>query len=415
MNDVRPFLGRNQPGRRLHLVAASLLATSFYTAGSAAAGPPICRRAVNVPLASISSATYANNKVVVVDALGRGWTGVGGGSRQAGVYLFNSDGTFDRELGDVRSNPVGDFLPTRAISLGSQLLIKLIGPGAVRLDENFTTQVDLDIYEGRTGSYNGIGSIYQWASSGREVLFLGTVRPPASSVALGLNQSAKAEFGFARVTASSAGDPADLRFGKPTMVLEARDSDYMVLGQPYVTVASGYFYFAAPMPGAKAPLYRLPVKGGTTNFKEVGVLNDGKPLPELQRKNWGPDDAKALFQEVSGLEMPAALVGFGDRLLVLDRKGKVPSGQVRWYLTQYGVGAGGALAPIGKPWKLPTGADFLSLVATPDTLLVFEKGPANDMGKMTVLSVIRIEKSALLGARDLGVTSENLPACEAVR
>jgi hypothetical protein len=102
----------------------------------------------------------------------------------------------------------------------------------------------------------------------------------------------------------------------------------------------------------------------------------------------GPRDASALFKEIEGLTIPVGLYGQGNMLYLLTRKPD-SQGATSWSLFQIDPQKDQVIGEL----RLPTKANHLTVVPSPEAWFLFEKGPVESPGAQNISSLLSIPAS----------------------
>lgn len=357
----------------LALVLAGLLASPSLHAAPAErpmAGSGCSRVSLGAEAPGwISSAVWAEgrSRVLVVDPSNRS------------LLLYGADGVAER-LGDPRPDKAGAFRPGRISSAGDGFLLKLTGSQVIRLDRDLRQQAALDLRQGPGGEPSGIGSLYEWVVVGDRLVGYGSVRGASADVVRDPNPTRQFQLGF--LTAELGRQPARAR-----LLLPLEEDDYYVLGHPYVAANDlGPFVLAM---GRHPTIYRVAPEGAGEVRPLRAMPEAYRELAELGMESTGPESSQALFVRVESLRMPVGLYGQGEMLYLLTRRPDPAGGGTAWFLHQIDPARDQVVGSV----RLPTTAHHLTVVPSPGSWFVFEKGPVKAWGEQEIGSMLVIPRA----------------------
>jgi hypothetical protein len=276
----------------------------------------------------------------------------------------------------------------------SDYILKLVGTKIVLLDgELKVIDRDVNFQIDKDGKKNGLGSLYDWVVAPQEVFAFGTVRsgPPDNH---------QYESGFIQAGISK----------KPFAINNARLSipfdyiDYYLVGHKYVAANDNYAFFLKM--GSLAELYRVPIAGGSPEKMNLSFPGEFSRVPKLKTEVAGPADAKRLYEEIETYSIPVGIYGYQKKLYLLTRS---PEGKgTAWWL--YPIDP--STNKIFTRLRLPSTANHLTLVPSPDYWFIFEKGSVRDDRSQAINTLLAVPTQWIVGTSSPHLrSSSGAPQC----
>ncbi len=288
------------------------------------------------------------------------------------VLLYAPDGK-----GSMVPEPKGEY-PSLATYAEGRVLLRVVGGNVESLDPaNLGSRQLVPRLKSVPTEKGQLKSINQWVGVGDSILAFGHVRAP--ELPRGVQP------GLFRVDAKGAGQ-----------LLKSVDSwDYYHVGYQYLTAIgpTGYFLDVAD---SQALLYEVAPGGALRPLSDALPL-DLRSMPPIDAKMSGPADAPNLFKQLEHLTMVAGIYGNSadGKLYVLTRK-PVPTGGTDWWLYRVDPKDGPQGKILGKT-HLPTSANFLSVVVSPESTYLIERGSVDTLGNQAIKSMVAVPAALLQG------------------
>jgi hypothetical protein len=308
----------------------------------------------------ISSAVYVNSlkEIAVVDPLRNNLVLIG---QNGTSHLYDPK----RLISDKEKMTPGILNSTGPDSFS----LSMIDQRLYRLDAELNKVGLEDLAKAATGAQGSIISTYDSVVSGGEFFSFGAVKAADSQI----------HFGFFQAPIK---DPTRVTFLK-----DFNDVDYYLLGHHYLADLAGEKY-AVMMSPNKPVIVHFP-HDGPAEVMDV-IPENYKRAPKFKTEQNGPNSEVALFKEIEGLTIPVGLYGNQDgNLYLLTREPR--AGKTRWRL--FRIDPKRRLPT--REAELPTTANHLTVLNTPDNWYIFEKGPVQPLGKQQIGSMLTIPSSAI--------------------
>jgi hypothetical protein len=286
--------------------------------------------------------------------------------------------------GEVRTLPCPqiegvDEQPT-AISLvdKSGFLLEVADGTLVRLGK------DMSVRGGRTAliqkNQNGyhVGSLYQWKLAGNSIVAYGA-----------LLRGDQMERGFFRV-------PLGSLTRAPEMLTPLPDSDFYLIGNSYIATVGNVAYYLAM--GKNPALYKVS-PGQKPRKLAVEFPEEIRTRPDFQTHMTGPKSAAKHFAELETFTVASGLYSHGKMLYLLARKPD-GAGGTSWFF--YKIDLDRKLFSPGI--KLPTSANFLTVVPSEKAFYLIERGPVEGIQRQVIASMVAIESAAIASLASLPTT-----------
>src|ERR1700687_5419175 len=303
------------------------------------------------------------------------------------IILYDSDGT-----GTILTDKL---LPGLLALSGDRILLKLVGMHAQSFDSktlgDFRPHSVLNSVKTPLGP---LAAVYQWVGVDHSLLATGLV----------LKDKVKDDFqaGLFRL-------PADEERARAAELLVPVSAwDYYVLGYQYLTstattTAGGGTGYFLDMDGP-ARLFEIP-PGGAPRELVGAVPLEVRNVPHIDATLNGPQEAPPLFDKLARLKMATGIYGGPDGNVYLLAREPASKGGKSWGL--YRISPKGKL--LGKA-LLPSYAQHLSIVVSPDTFYLFERGAVNPYGGQDIPTVVAVPAKGLEHA-----TLQGIEVCSGVR
>ena len=262
---------------------------------------------------------------------------------------------------EVRAySPDGSYFVPENIELGSPepvigsigkagdgFLLRSLGDKFFRLRDTLAVRDAKDFSAFNLKTTTGIGSIYQWSAGSTQVFAFGSL----------VKEGGGFDLGF---FSTPIENPAAARMVKPF-----ERGDYYTLGNPYTVSLGADFFFL--LMGKEVHLYRQGKEGLP---RDLGPLpKDFRSAPDFKTPMSGPSSAKARFEEIETLSIPAGIYSQGGELYLLARNpGR--DNKTQWNLHRLDTNTGRVTGSV----RLPTSSSHVTLVPSPDAWYVFERG-----------------------------------------
>lgn len=353
--------------RKLHLpfCAAAALASAFYSfAVLAQDHVPECSRAeISDPPRWISSAFFdvRRDALIVVDP------------QINKILSFRKTGQVIGEILPPRQALGSDFLPVSIEPIKDGYALSLVDSELILLDQEFALNDKRPLVVEHSSQQFGVGSLYDWVAAGDSLLAYGAV--------LVQGQKKPYRLGFLKVPFA---EPT-----KPQLVREFNEGRYYLLGHPYLTAIGkdGYFIEMSAAPA----VYHLSPEGRVSLLAKLPSPFNVRPT--LRVASTGPRSAAAVFQEIEGLKLAVGLYNHEGKLLLLGRTPKQDGSGSEWRLHVLDPRA--SQPKFSRALHLPTAAHHLTLVTTPTSLLLIERGPVQALQQQEIRSFVEIPEEWL--------------------
>jgi hypothetical protein len=354
--------------RRSHVPAAltAVLLLQAVAIATAFASDQCSRESLSPRLIWLSSAIWipSVDKILAVDPAANE------------LLLYAPDGK-----GTVIPEPKGEK-PSLLTTAGDRVLLKLFDRAVVSLDAKTLgdappARVLTSFLKSATTSLGGgpLNAVYQWVGTDQSVLAFGLVR--GESLPRGYQP------GLFRVPFGGSSAPLD-------PLLKVYDWDYYLLGYQYLTAIGNTGYFLDLDQGT-AKLYEVP-SGAAPRLLPGSVPADFRDVPQISAFMRGPKDAPPLYKSLERMKMVTGLYGNprDGRLYLLARE-PAARGAMNWWLFRINP-EGGKVE--GKA-LLPTNARHLSVVVSPDTFYLIERGEVNAYGGQEIDTLVAVPTTLL--------------------
>lgn len=273
-------------------------------------------------------------------------------------------------------------LPALVARSGNRILLKLVGRDVLSLDANGLnpetiegSQINPILQKVKT-PVGPLTAVYQWAGIDQSLLAVGLV--------LDKKLSEGFQAGLFRFSASDGEKEAEL-------LLRVNAWDYYVLGYDYVTstpTGGGTGYFL-DMDNGFARLFEVP-PGGAAHELPGAVPAEVREAPHIDATMYGPKDVPPLFTKLAQLKMATGIYGGPDGNVYLLGREPTPKEGNLWWL--FRISPKGVV--LGKA-RLPTHAKHLSIVVSPDTFYLIERGDAFPQGNQQIDTMVAVPASVL--------------------
>jgi hypothetical protein len=297
------------------------------------------------------------------------------------LLLYTPDGK-----GSVLPEPPGEN-PALLTTYGNRILLKLVGRDVVSLDaKTLKDSQPHSFLKSMKTSLGPLNAVYQWTGIDHTLLAVGLVR--------GEKLPRGYETGLFRLPVEG-GTAERLRPVDPW--------DYYVLGYPFLTSigTTGYFLeIDKEADHGVASLYEVPPVGASRLLRQAVPADDKaeyhadfREVPKISAEMNGPADAPALYAKLSKMKMITGIYGnASDRQLYVLARDPSPNGLPKWWLFRVDPSKGGAI--VGKA-LLPTTAQHLSIVVSPETFYLIERGEVNRYGGQVINSFVTVPADLL--------------------
>lgn len=326
----------------------------------------------------ISSATWvdAGSRIMVVDP------------SSDTVFIYSSKGS-PSEL--LPKNLTDNEKLESSAKISASYILKLSGPKALILDDKLTHVKNmLDIGKRGDGSLNGLGALYNWATTGEQLFAIGTFHQ---------SQSSGYQIGFLR----GRFEKNATSIGEVNFVKSFDFSPYYTLGQKYITVNDDYAFFLS-MKGS-AELYAANLSSGQALRKLKTIPAEYSQVPVLPQAT-SLKDAPRIFSEIERNNLLAGIYGFKKMLYLLARS---PSGmQTKWWLYQIDPQRDMVIGRL----LLPTVAHHITVVPSPKSWFIFEKGPVEDGVQQKIESLVEIPTDWIVNISSSPLSDRNNKSLE---
>jgi hypothetical protein len=275
-------------------------------------------------------------------------------------------------------------LPALLTSAGDRVYLKLVGKDVVSFDaETLDDSHPHSLLKSANTPLGALSAVYQWAGLKDSILAVGLVR--------GKTLPGGYQTGLFRL-------PLDESAAKATSLVMKLDAwDYYVLGYQYVTATEGGSGYFLEIDHGTAHLFEIP-PGGSARELKGAVPPEMRTVPVIDAAMNGPQDAPALFAKLAQMQMPTGIYGGPDGNIYLLGREVAKDGN-DWWL--FRISSAGTL--LGKT-LLPSNAKHLSIVVSPDTFYLIERGDVNPYGGQDIHSMVTVpanilERMTLQGTR----------------
>ena len=317
----------------------------------------------------ISSAAFvaARDRIAVVDPL------------RNNLLLVSPKGERTEAYDQQLVQPEDQMVPTIIDQTNDGFLLSMVDQRLYMLDSNLKPKGNAqNLIKASTGPHGTIVTNYDSVYSRDELLSFGAVR----------ECSGKFQFGFFRVPLKA---PTNFEFLK---AVSGGYLDYYLRGHRYlVGLENGAEYGLIMSPNPV--IVQFPAKGAA---RPLAVIPDRyRHVPPLKVKPTGPKSEEAMYKELESLTIPVGLYADGgqggrDAFLYLLTREPKGNGETLWNLIQIDPRRGRA---VGGPFPLPTTAQHLTIVTSPENWYVFEKGSVEPTGKQPIDSLLVIPSSLI--------------------
>ncbi|MEP7012681.1 MAG: hypothetical protein ABJC13_20350 [Acidobacteriota bacterium] len=292
------------------------------------------------------------------------------------LILIAPDGMTKRVSGEKFGN-LERLQPLAVNKVGGEFFLKLPGARTERLDSMLLPKGEVAL--SASEATGGIASLYQWTSNGKSVFGYGPVFR---------NGSSDFTIGFFR---SPLEKPSNVTFFS-----EFEDADYYVIGFPFITSVGDSFFYVAMRYNYKPSLFRVDAGSKEPFPLDALRVSLNKTLP-VQTSMDGAGTVAQLFRELEGYDTPAGLFSQDGFLYLLTRSPESNQGTA-WKLHKIDPsGRGNVIGSI----QLPTTANFLSVVTSPDNWYFIERKEVQEGSRQDIPSMIVIESSVIRNLREL--------------
>ncbi len=179
-------------------------------------------------------------------------------------------------------------------------------------------------------------------------------------------------------------------------MLRVSSADYYVLGYQYLA-SLGRTAFFLDMDHGVARLFAVPARGLPRELKGA-VPPEIREVPPIDSPMRGPADAPALFARLAQLRLATGIYGGRDGSIYLLGREPTPGGESVWWLFRISAQTG---ALMGKA-LLPTRAQHLSIVTSPESFYLIERGPVNPSGRQEIDTMVAVPVTLLEQAHPEG-------------
>lgn len=282
------------------------------------------------------------------------------------LFAYNSAGQ-RLSISDPKLQASEDFEPTSIARLGSgAYLLEEGDSGLVRLSKELKPQSQF-FPRGKGKNDSRIGSFYQWTPAGSFLVAYGS-----------LISGGKIGQGFFRVPNQST--------GAPEMLTPLQESDYYVIGYPYIAAIGDTAYYLAM--GETPALYQA---GPAGNAKKMTSFPDSlRTRPKFTTPFTGPKTAAAHFAEFETFTVAAGLYA-DDRFLYILSRRPATKGRTEWFLDLIDPKSDRLL----KQMRLPTTANHLTVAPSDKTWFILERGPVGANQSQDTTSMMMIPSQAI--------------------
>jgi len=181
------------------------------------------------------------------------------------------------------------------------------------------------------------------------------------------------------------------------VVLTVDAWDYYVVGYQYLTsIVWGTAYFLDLDQGT-ARLFEIPPGRAARELKGA-VPPEVRAVPPFSAIMNGPQDGPTVFSNLARLRLATGIYGGPDGNVYLLAREPEANGTNDWWM--FRISPKGEV--LGKA-LLPTHAQHLSVVVSPDTFYLFERGAVNRFGGQDIRTLIAVPATTLERAPPQGV------------
>lgn len=286
------------------------------------------------------------------------------------LTLYGSDGK-----GKILTDKL---LPGLLAMSGDRILLKLVGMNAQSFDaktlEDFRPHAILKEIKTPLGP---LVAVYQWLGVDHSLL------------ATGLVVNDKLPKGFQAGLFRFSAVEENSKTAEPVKEIEAWD--FLVLGYQYLTSTGGSTSYFLDMDGGSAHLFEIPL-GGAARELTNALPPEAVKVPAVNATLNGPKDAPPLFEFLARQQMATGIYGGPDGNIYVLVRIPAAGGINDWWLFRVSVKGEGAV--LGKA-HLPSHAQHLSIVVSPDTFYLVERGAVNPYGGQDIERMIAVPASVL--------------------
>jgi len=288
------------------------------------------------------------------------------------VLLYSTNGL---PLGALSKELTNNEMVDGSDKASSSYILKLSGPKALILNERLT-RINSNLDLGRSGDgTGGFGALYNWATASDQLFAVGTFHSSESLE----NSSSNYQLGFLRGRLKRG----SVHVEKVELVKPFDFSPYYMLGHRYVTVNDDAAFFLSMKGSAELYTMSLSSEQGLRKLKPTALPSEYSQVPSLPAAA-GPSDASLIFRAIESNSLLVGIYGYGHMLYLLARS---PSGnQTTWWLYQIDPQQDKIMGRL----LLPTAAHHITIVPSPTSWFIFEKGPVVAAGLQKIESLITV-------------------------
>jgi hypothetical protein len=166
------------------------------------------------------------------------------------------------------------------------------------------------------------------------------------------------------------------------------DSSYYLLGNSYLAAEKGICYFLAM--GKNPSLYRISTSGDNRPERLDVLPNEYRTRPEFKTRMTGKSSAALRFAELETFSVISGLYAQDGKLYLLARRPNGTAG-TSWLLFKIDPNRRKIVGHI----MLPTSADFLTVIISPDKWFMLERGRLSEEQHQEIKSLLVIDKSSI--------------------
>jgi hypothetical protein len=311
----------------------------------------------------VSSATWADDlkEIILIDPL------------EAKFLAYDNSGN----IGRIPESLARIGLQLRPASISSDgnsgFLLEGEEGELERLDKNLQPLNNGAVLRYKSADGKRVGSLFQWKVAGDFLLAYGSILD---------RDSQSSANGFFQVSLS------DSMSAPLSMVKSLEDSSFYLLGNSYIATDKGAGYFVAM--DQRPVIYRIaPAKGSVPQRLDI-VPNEYKSGPKFKTLMRGAHSAAQHFAELETFSVISGLYAEKGMLYLLARKPNA-NGMTVWELFKIDpkkpMIVGHAI--------LPTSADFLTVIPSPDAWYLLERGPVGDMQRQEIKTMLVVSSSVM--------------------
>jgi len=278
-----------------------------------------------------------------------------------------------------------EFLPARLEYFQDGYLLASTASEVAAIDGKYYARVAKGNFkENSDGTATDIRSIRDMVVLGSDLVAFGSIGAEQKPDARPDNPGFTLGFFHARIERLPK---KPLSFKNAKIFLPLEDQRYYLLGHRYITAtADGIFFVSMGKEAAK--LYQYLPSGQLRLLTALPATYSS--LRPLKSNFTGPLAAEAVFDEIETLRLPAGLYGQGRFIYLLTREPDPQAGLGKratiWLLHQIDPRNDKLLGSI----RLPTTANHLTIVPSPSTWYIFEKGRVTGGAQQRIESILRV-------------------------